>query len=80
MKQNGDGPYRLAARTSRKRGGDSLSGYAIDVTVRINKDGAYFLDDHNSVRSAMPHNDRAECLETLTSEITRLHADHFGAT
>lgn len=57
---------------------DPLSAYAVDVTIRVNDQGAYFLQDHNSPRNTMPHNNREELVETLVSELERNHIEHFG--
>jgi hypothetical protein len=78
MKQKAGEPYRLERRTGKKRGSGELSGYALDLTIRVNKDGAYFLDDRNSERDAMPHNNREELVETLLAELGRHHDEHFG--
>jgi hypothetical protein len=78
MKSEGGVSYRIERRTKNKRGGKPLSGYAMDITIRVNHQGAYFLDDHNSARLAMPHNDRGELIQTLTAELERNHAEHFG--
>ncbi len=56
----GGAPYKVERRTTNKRGGGQLSGYALDITVRDNGDEAYFLQDHNSDRNVMPHNNRKE--------------------
>ena len=77
-KEKGGTPYRLARRTRSKRGGRPLSGYAIDITIRVNGQEAYFLQDHNSTDNVMPHNNRGELLQTLTDELERNHLDHFG--
>lgn len=63
--RSGRARNRIERRTQRKRGGGKLSGYAVDVTIRVNGEEAYFLQDHNSTRSAMPHNDRQELIDTL---------------
>jgi len=42
------------------------------------EEGAYFLDDNNSERLAMPHNNREELVQTLRDEIERNHVEHFG--
>lgn len=78
MKQKGGEPYRINRRTKHKTTGKDLSGYAVDVTIRVNSDGAYFLQDHNSDRNVMPHNNREELVETLMNELERNHAEHFG--
>jgi hypothetical protein len=65
-------------RTSHKGTGKPLSGYAIDVTIRVNADGAYFLQDHNSARNVMPHNNREELVQTLLDELERNHTEHLG--
>jgi hypothetical protein len=79
VKLKGEVPYRVERRTKKKRGGGELSGYALDVTIRVNGDGAYFLQDHNSSRNVMPHNDREELLATLVEEIERNHLEHLGS-
>jgi hypothetical protein len=77
--KNKDGvPYRVERRTTNKRTGKSLSGYALDITIRVNDGEAYFLNDNNSARLAMPHNNRKELVETLLAELERNHAEHFG--
>jgi hypothetical protein len=78
MKTKGGVTYRIERRTKNKRSGGELSGYAVDVTIRVNGDEAYFLQDHNSTRSAMPHNHREELIETLLHELERNHREHFG--
>jgi hypothetical protein len=76
-KTKGGAPYRLERRTQSKRGGKQLSGYAVDITIRVNGDQAYFLQDHNSQRNVMPHNNREELVETLLQELERNHSEHF---
>jgi hypothetical protein len=78
MKNKGGEPYRLQRRTKRKGGGEDLSGYALDITIRVNHEGAYFLQDHNSKRNTMPHTDREDLLITLAQELKRSHREHFG--
>jgi hypothetical protein len=80
MKTKGGLPYRIERRTTNKRSGAPLSGYAVDITIRVNGDAAYFLQDHNSDRAAMPHNDRDELIATLLAELERNHLEHFGRT
>lgn len=77
-KTKGGVPYRVERRTEKKRGGGQLSGYALDITIRVNGEGAYFLQDHNSARNVMPHNDRRDLVETLLAELERNHVEHFG--
>jgi hypothetical protein len=77
-KSKGGVPYRIERRTQKKRGSGQLSGYAVDITIRVNGAGAYFLEDHNSTRNVMPHNDRADLTDTLLVELERNHAEHFG--
>jgi hypothetical protein len=72
------GPYRIERRTRRKRGGGPLSGYAVDITIRVNSEESYFLEDHNSDRNVMPHTNRQDLIETLKQELERNHIDHFG--
>lgn len=78
VKTKGAVPYRVERRTKRKRGGEQLSGYAVDITIRVNGEEAYFLQDHNSTRNVMPHNNRKELVETLLLELERNHIEHFG--
>jgi hypothetical protein len=78
MKSKGGEPYRIERRTANKRTGAPLSGYAIDVTIRVNGQEAYFLQDHNTARNVMPHNNREELVNTILSELERNHAEHFG--
>lgn len=72
-------PYGLNRRTKNKTNGKPLSGYAFDITIRVNGEGAYFLEDHNSDRNVMPHNNREELSETIFNELQRHHLEHFGA-
>lgn len=48
-------PYRIERRSKKKGGDGQLSGYALDITIRVNGQEAYFLQDHNSKRNVMPH-------------------------
>jgi hypothetical protein len=77
-KTKGGVPYRIERRTKRKQGGGQLSGYAFDLTIRVNGGEAYFLEDHNSDRNVMPHNDRKELVQTILDELERNHNEHFG--
>jgi uncharacterized protein (UPF0297 family) len=78
MKMKRGGPYRIERRMKKKHGGGQLSGYALDITIRVNGDGAYFLQDHNSDRNVMPHNNREELVESLLAELARNHGEHFS--
>jgi hypothetical protein len=78
MKSKGGAPYRIERRTKRKRGGGELSGYALDITIRVNGEEAYFLEDHNSTRNVMPHTNRQDLIETLVAQLERNHVEHFG--
>jgi hypothetical protein len=71
-------PYRIERRTTHKRGGKPLSGYALDITIRINHEEAYFLEDHNSDRNVMPHTNRDDLIRFLVEELERNHEEHFG--
>src|SRR5581483_2536699 len=77
VKTKGGEPYGLVARKTNKTNGKPLSGYALDLTIRVNGQGAYFLQDHNGDR-VMPHNNREELSETLFKELQRHHVEHFG--
>lgn len=78
MKSKGGVPYRIERRTTHKRTGKPLSGYALDISIRVNEGEAYFLDDNNGARPAMPHNNRQELVDTLLAELERHHVEHFG--
>lgn len=71
-------PYRIERRTTKKGSSDPLSGYALDITIRVNSQEACFLQDHNSSANVMPHNNRDELLETLVRELARNYREHFG--
>ena len=78
MKSKAGVPYAIERRTTNKNTGKPLSGYAVDITIRVNGGEAYFLEDHNSTRNVMPHNNREELVETILNELERNHIDHFG--
>jgi hypothetical protein len=78
VKTKDGAPYRIERRTKKKRGSGQLSGYALDITIRVNGEEAYFLQDHSSTRNVMPHNNRKELVETLLHELERNHIEHFG--
>lgn len=78
IKMKGGVPYRIERRTQNKRGGKPLSGYAVDITIRVNDGEAYFLQDHNGVRNVMPHSNRQDLVDTLVDELERNHIEHFG--
>lgn len=78
MKSKGGNPYRIERRTKKKRGSGQLSGFAMDLTIRVNAGEAYFLEDHNSARDPMPHNNRQELIDTLLEQLERNHSEHFG--
>jgi hypothetical protein len=71
-------PYSLVPRATHKKTGSPLSGYALDITIRANHTGAYFLDDHNNPGNVMPHNNVFELMETLVGTIGRNHEARFG--
>lgn len=78
VKTKDGAPYRVERRTKKKRSGEKLSAYALDITIRVNSEEAYFLQDHNSSRNVMPHNNRDEFIATLLDELERNHLEHFG--
>jgi hypothetical protein len=47
---------------------DQLGAYALDIAVRVNWEGAYFLRI-TTARNVMPHNNREELIETLLPEL-----------
>jgi hypothetical protein len=73
--------YTLTPRYKHKQTGEPLSAYALDLTLRFNKTGAGFLQDHNFVGDpadgTFPHNNLAELQETLNMELERLYNAHF---
>jgi hypothetical protein len=71
-------PYELVPRTKHQKTGKALSGFALDLTVRANKDGAYFLQDLNNAGVVMPHNNVLELLDTLVRTIGQNHVAYFG--
>jgi len=79
-KNKGGGPYRISRRTTHKTTGKELSGYALDLTIRANAQGAYFLQDHNSARNTMPLTDRDDLAQILLQEVARNHKEHFGSS
>lgn len=79
MKMKSGIPYGIERRTQRKKGKDPLSGYAMDITIRVNAGGAYFLQDHNADRNVMPFNNREEFEEILIEAIRSNHREHFGS-
>jgi hypothetical protein len=72
--------YNLTPRYKHKRGGKSLSGFALDVTIRINSEGTAFLQDHNLVgANVMPFNDLNELQAVLSRELEYHYEAHFTA-
>jgi hypothetical protein len=73
--------YTLTPRFEHKQTGQPLSGFAVDITIRFQKDGAGFLSDHNypgdTADGTWPHNNLAELQETLNGELERLYKEHF---
>jgi hypothetical protein len=70
--------YRIKRRTKRLRGNKPLSGYAFDLSIRVNRDGSYFVDDQNNPDNPMPFNNRDEMLDMLLPELERHENEHFG--
>lgn len=71
--------YALEPRYLHKKGGKPLTGFALDITIRFNKDGHPFVQDHNH-NGPMPFNTVEELQEFVATEIARNHADHFAAS
>lgn len=75
-------PYTLTPRVEHKQTGQPLSAFAVDITIRFQKDGAGFLQDHNypgdTADGTWPHNDLAELKKTLNDELDRLYKERFG--
>jgi hypothetical protein len=74
--------YTLTPRFEHKQTGQPLSAYAVDLTIRFQKDGSGFLQDRNypgdTACGTWPHNNLAELKETLNGELDRLYEEHFG--
>jgi hypothetical protein len=74
--------YTLTPRFDHKQTGRPLSAFAVDLTIRFQKDGAGFLQDHNypgdTADGTWPHNDLTELKKTLNAELDRLYGEHFG--
>jgi hypothetical protein len=71
-------PYKITRRTKRLNSNQALSGYALDITIRANHEGAYFLQDHNSDRNTMPFTNVDDIRDFLDREIERNDQDFFG--
>jgi hypothetical protein len=69
--------YKLERRTRHKKAGKGLSGFALDPTIRFNKEGHAFLQDHNG-NGPMPFNTKDELKQFLADEIDRNFEEHFG--
>lgn len=70
--------YTIERRTQHKKGQKPLTGFAVDITVRFNKDGHPFLQDHNS-DGPMPFNYVEELTEFITTQIERNYREHFSS-
>lgn len=71
-------PYYIERRTKWKNSDKQLSGYALDISILVNAEGAYFLDDRNGEQNAMPHDGMDDLLETLRNELERNQTEYFG--
>ena len=71
-----DSGYRIERRTDKKRGTGQLSGFALDLTIRVNQGEAYFLQDHNG--ETFPLSSRDDLVEFVVKELERNHEEHFG--
>jgi hypothetical protein len=73
--------WELAPRYKNKRSGKPLAGFALDFTIRFNRDGAAFLQDHNmSGRNVMRFDGLPEVRDFVNAELERRYESHFGAT
>lgn len=70
-------PDSFVRRTKHKRTGRPLSAYALDITIRVNGDGVYFLDDLNDPGPPHPYADLARMLESLQTAIVESDRQHF---
>jgi hypothetical protein len=77
MAETPAGPqYRLNRRYHRKKGGQPLKAFALDLTIRFDESGtAPFVQDHNGIE--MPFNNWAEFEHFLMPEIARNYEGHF---
>ncbi len=67
--------YRIERRYQHKKGSKPLKGFALDITMRFNKDGSPFLQDHNG--TTMPFNTLDQLKAFVADEIDRNHAEHY---
>jgi hypothetical protein len=72
--------YGLERRYTSKKGGKSLKGFALDVTIRFNTYGTPFVQDHNSGQGPMPFNTVAELCDFIGEQIERNYRAHFEST
>lgn len=70
--------YRLERRYRHKRASKPLSAFALDITLRFNKYGTPFLEDHNG-GGPMPFNTLDEVVTFVSDEIRRNYADYFAS-
>jgi hypothetical protein len=70
--------YTITRRTHHKKNpGRDLSGFAMDVVLRVNGDGKPFVQDLNA-GYPMPMDEVEEAAEFIKQEIVRNAREHFG--
>ena len=71
--------YKLTYRTNYKnRPERRLTGFAMDLTLRVGGDRTPFLSDETAGEDPMPFGDIEEVAEFMRKEIIANHRDHFG--
>jgi len=70
--------YRLRRRLRHRKGGKQLSGFAMDIVLRFDAEGAASLQDLNGDRNAMRFTSVDDLLGWLGPEIRRVHEEHFA--
>ena len=77
MSTDRDG-YRLRRRLRHKKGGQPLTGFAMDIVVRFDEEGAASVQDLNSDRNTMRFTSVEDLVGWLGPEIKRVHGEHFA--
>lgn len=71
--------YRLRRRMRQKKGGKPLSGFAMDIVVRFDDEGAASVQDLNDDRNTMRFRSVDDLVAWLGPEIKRAHDEHFAS-
>jgi hypothetical protein len=77
MTASGKTQYRLERRTNRRDGKGQLSGFALDVSIKVADNGkALFVDDANG--NPMPFDYVEDVGRFVESELRRNYEEHYG--